>query len=144
MRGGGAYGSTLFNCTVFTNTVTALSYAWAQQHGLPTDGSADNLDSDDDGFNNWQEWLAGTDPNDAQSKLAMLPTPPTNTVSGITVTWASSPGVLYYLQRGTNISSQPPFVTVQSNIVGQIGTTSYTDTNAVGQGAFMYRVGVQH
>ena len=127
----------------FQSPVSTLSYAWALQHGLPTDGSADYVDSDGDGLNNWQEWLAGTDPNDASSKLAMLPMPKTNSV-GITVTWASVAGVPYFVQRGTNLSAQPPFVTIQSNIIGQPGMTTYTDTNAVGDMPFMYRVGVQH
>jgi hypothetical protein len=127
----------------FPTPTSALSYAWAMQHGLPTDGSADSLDSDGDGFSNWQEWLAGTDPNDSSSKLAMLPLPNTNSI-GITITWQSSLGVPYYVQRCTNLAAFPAFQTIQSNIIGQAGTTSYTDTNVVPSMPSLYRVGVQH
>jgi hypothetical protein len=126
----------------FQFPTSVISYAWLQYYGFPTDGSADYADPDHDGMNNWQEWIAGTNPTNALSVLMMLA--PSNTVSGVAVPWESVIGITYFLQRGTNVGVQPAFMSVQSNLVGQTGTTVFADTNALGAGPFFYRVGVQH
>ncbi len=124
----------------FQGPGSVVSYAWLQQYGLPTDGSADFADPDRDGMNNWQEWICGTDPTNSMSVLTMLA--PSNSPSGITVPWQSVSGKTYFLERSTNLDS--PFASLVTNITGQADTTSYTDTNALGADPFFYRVGIQH
>lgn len=72
----------------------------------------------------------------------MLPPAPTNNTSGITVSWQSVSGVLYVLQRSTNLWAPSPFSTIQSNLTGKAGTNSYTDTTATNKTPYFYRVGV--
>lgn len=127
----------------YQTPTSVISYAWLQTYGLPTDGTADYTDSDGDGMNNYQEWIAGTDPTNPLSLLEMLSLTPTNSPSGIIVSWQSVGNRTYFLQSSVSLGSTPAFSTIQSNIIGLPGTTSYTDTNAVGDGPFFYRVGVQ-
>jgi len=67
-----------------------ISYAWLQRYGLPTDGSADYLDPDADGRNNWQEWCCQTDPTNALSALRLRSA--SSDGSNVTVTWQSVAG----------------------------------------------------
>jgi len=115
--------------------------AWLWQHGLRVDGTADYADSDGDTMNNWREWRCDTDPTNALSLLQMFS--PASPGSGLTVSWQSVDTRSYFLERATDLGEQPPFQTLQNNITGQAGTTSYTDTNAVGNGPFLYRVGIE-
>ncbi len=124
----------------FQPGVSGAFLGWLQQYGLPSDGSADTADPDGDGLNDWQEWIVGTIPTNAASALRLLS--PTKVLTGIDVAWQSVTNRTYLLERANNFSAPSPFSLVASNIVGQAGTTTFTDTNAVGPGPFYYRVGV--
>ena len=125
----------------YQTPTSVISYAYLQQYGLPTDGSVDSEDLDGTGFDVYQDWIAGLNPTNPASVLVLLPPAPTNNASGITVTWQSVSGINYNLQRADQ-SLQSSFVTIQSNIVGQAGTTSYLDTSATNPVPYFYRVGV--
>lgn len=126
----------------FQTPASLLSYAWLQQYGLPTDGSVDFADSDNDRLNNWQEWRCGTDPTSALSVLRLLtPLPAANNVN---VNWQSVAGVSYFLERSTNLAASPPFQPLATNLVGQASTTTFTDTNISATIPAFYRVGVRN
>ncbi len=124
----------------FQTPASTLSYSWAQQYGLPTDGSADNADTDADGHTAWQEWRADTNPTNAASVLKMFA--PTGSLAGVIVRWQSVPTRNYFLERSTDLGSQPVFSLLETNIPGLAGETSFTDTTAIGPGPFFYRVGM--
>jgi len=118
---------------------SVISYAWLQQYGLPTSGSADYADADYDGMNNSQEWICGTCPTNPLSVLHMMSATPQGT--NLMVTWQGVAGVNYFLERSESLAS--PFTPVAMNIVGQAVTTSYADTNAASAGPFFYRAGLK-
>ena len=115
-------------------------YTWLQNYGLPTDASLIFADSDGDRLNNWQEWRCGTDPTNALSVLRLLT--PESDGTNVTVRWTSVTGVTYYVLRSTDLGPSLPFRLLATNIIGQTGTTSYTDTNATSLSPRFYRVGV--
>ncbi len=123
----------------FQNPASIISFAWLQEYGLPTDGSADFVDSDHNGMNNWQKWVAGLNPTNAASVLQMLSPAPSGT--NLVVTWQSVTNINYFLQRSSSLAPGS-FQPLATNIPGQTGTTSYSDTNPPAPGPWFYRVGV--
>ena len=124
----------------YQSPASTISYAWLQQYGFPTDGSADAADPDFDGMSNWSEWIAGTDPTIATSRLRMLSA--SQTASGVTVSWTSVTNRTYALERAVDLGFSPAFTLVQSNLPGQVGTTAFTDPNPTGDAMRFYRVRV--
>lgn len=122
----------------FQMPLSRISYAWLQQYGLPTDGSADFGDPDADGHNNLQEWRAWTDPTEAVSALRLLT--PLLSSNGLLIRWRSIAGNSYALERGTDLGGHLTFAPLASNIVGQAETTAFSDSNAVGATPLFYRV----
>ena len=127
----------------YQTPTSLISYAWLQQYDLPTDGSVDYVDLDGTGMNNWQKWIAGLNPTNPASVLALSPLVATNNTNGITVSWQSVNTRTYYLQRALDLHAHAAFSTLQSNLIGQAGTTSFTDASATNSGPYFYRVGVQ-
>lgn len=122
---------------------SVISYAWLQQYGLRADGSADYADYDGTGMNVYEDWIAGLDPTNPASVLVMLPPASASNAVGLVVSWQSVSNITYFLQSSTNLGNGPAFSTIQNDIAGQAGTTSYTDTTATNNGLYFYRVGVQ-
>ena len=117
-------------------------HAWLASYGLPSDGSADYLDSDGNGLNNWQEYLAGTNPTNASSVFKItggqvLPG------GQFVLRWLSVSNRLYDVMRGTNLAAGAgAFVPVPgaTNLAGTSPQNTYTDSvSSVSTRAF-YRV----
>jgi hypothetical protein len=117
-----AFSGTLNNCTI-------------------TGNSADFMDADGDGLNNWAEWLSGTNPTNALSVLRLAA--PSFSAGQVSVRWQSVAGVSYFLERSTNLAAQSSFVIIATNILGQANATNYVASNAVGAARGFYRIGVK-
>jgi hypothetical protein len=125
----------------FQSPSSVLSYAWAQQYGLPTDGTADFADTDNEGMNNYQEWRSDTVPTNAASALRMATL--TNAAAGLDVSWESVSNRSYWLERGGDLGAAPAFQTISTNIPGVAGVKTFNDLSATNGGPYFYRVGVQ-
>lgn len=132
-------GTVDMGCYEYQTPTSIISYAWLQQNGLPTDGSVDYADLDGTGFNVYQDWVAGLNPTNSASVLALFTPTAINNASGIEVIWQSVNGIFYNLQRSTNL---PVFVTIATNLYTPSSTASYTDTSATNNVPYFYRVGV--
>ena len=112
---------------------------WESKYGFnpnsPSDASAD---TDGDGFSNHQEYVAGTNPTNALSSLALSHSLLEN--GSIRLLWpVADTGRRYTLYRSTNLTSGP-FTLVQSNIVGALPQSGYTDTFTTNHPSVYYKL----
>jgi sugar lactone lactonase YvrE len=78
--------------------------------------AADNADADGDGMLNWQEYLAGTNPTNALSKLAFASTSlNANGVQGVAFTWLTAPGKTYSLESSPTLGG-PNWTPINTNV----------------------------
>lgn len=117
-----------------------MPYRWLGQYGLAANSSSDSADADGDGLSNYGEWRSGTIPTNAASALRMLA--PAAGVSGVAVSWRSISLKKYWLERAEDLSLPLPFQIVATNIPGNGGSKTFTDTSATNAGPYFYRVGV--
>jgi hypothetical protein len=108
------------NFAANVTTTHATPEAWLAQHGITANFDQRSLDdADHDGLANWQEYVAGTDPTNAASRLvftAVGPVRGTNYTeiiqgastqrvyeAGYRVTWPGVTGRVYTLEYSTNL-----------------------------------------
>jgi hypothetical protein len=116
-------------------------HTWLASYGLPSGGSADYLDSDSDGMNNWQEYLAGTNPTNGGSVFRITSSQMISSTQFV-VRWSSVSNRLYDVLRATNLTAGASgFVPLPraTNLIGNPPANSWTDS--VSRPSF-YRVSV--
>lgn len=120
---------------------SVISYAWLQQYGLPTDGSADYTDADGDSANNWLEWQFNSVPTNSLSAPS-----PVFTVQPLG--FAQAPGIpatftvqlfgappirLQWMFNGSNIAGAIESVFTVTNVQAtDVGQYSVRATNDFG------------
>lgn len=131
----------LSNAVAFVQTGTispgqldsnGLPFAWEYQN-FGTSGINPNADPDHDGMSNLEEYLAGTDPNNAADYLKITSIATTNGVN-VALTWTSHPTRQYFIQKSSGLIPQPAWSDSGAGlIIPSAGTTSsraISDTDA--------------
>jgi hypothetical protein len=111
--------------------VNGLPLAWQLEYFGNTNVNA-NADPDGDGMSNLQEYLAGTNPTDPNSRLRITAISGNTIGSSATLTWTSVPSRLYYVEERTNLTSGAWSTNLTLGVVspdpGSTTTRSLTDS----------------
>jgi hypothetical protein len=116
-----------------------ISDAWERFYfGSATTNRTQVTDTDADGMPDYAEFIAGTNPTNAASKLIMLGTTfLSNRV--VRIDWAAIPGRAYQAQTSTN----PPNWTPITDWIQATGSPMSCTTTNPGTGSHLYRVQVR-
>ena len=101
--------------------------AWQIQyfHSLSDTNAASDADPDGDKMSNYDEYLAGTDPSNAASRL-MITNAAFQNVTGRLLIWPSVSGRVYEVERSTNLI-EGGFIGIFSNLPAGGGWNTVTD-----------------
>jgi hypothetical protein len=99
--------------------------------------AGDFVDPDGDGMLNWQEYLAGTNPTNAASKLQFdTAALNTNGTPGAAFTWLTAPGKTYVLESTSSVNGSA-WTAVNTN-VGDGNYYQFVQTNDSGAARFFH------
>jgi hypothetical protein len=128
--------------TTDPKALDTISVEWKTNFfgGLENPLADPTADPDGDGIPNWAEYAAGTNPTNAQSRLALLgPATGSNQLSeGFKLRWLSAPGKRYVLECTSDLLSSNWNI-IATNVAGTGEMLEYVDTNRTRTAQF-YRV----
>jgi hypothetical protein len=119
-------------------------HAWLASYGLPSNGSADYLDADSDGMNNWQEYRSGTNPTNAGSVFRIISGQMISSTQFV-VRWSSVSNRLYDVSRATNLATGGGAflpLTGATNLTATPPQNTWTDSVSRASPPGFYRVSV--
>ena len=121
--------------TVNLSSSGLLPDAWQLQYFGHT-GVDPFADPDHDGLNNYQEYRAGTNPLDANSRFQIMRVRPDP--SGAYVDWSSVAGHYYAVQRSS--TAMGGFSDLQVHIPATAPLNTFQDLTGTGVGPYFYRI----
>ncbi len=112
----------------FQSAVPGQYIGWLQKYGLPTDGSVDNSDSDNDGFDNWQEFVFGMHPliSNIGGHFRSVQNLSNNKIR---LNFIGKPGQSYQLETSSNLNNWVEFMSTP--ITNADGLIVIDETNAM-------------
>ncbi len=116
----------------------AVPVSWMEDYGLPSDGSADFIDSDGDGLDNYSEWKAGTNPTNILSVFTLSGEPSAASGDAFLLRWNSLTGRTYRIDCSTNLLAS--FSTLTSGIPGSAEAMEFIDPGSSGRPAAFYKI----
>ncbi|HBA85146.1 MAG TPA: hypothetical protein DCZ95_13735 [Verrucomicrobia bacterium] len=118
----------------------ALPDAWEAAFFSPGSNVLAQADADADGLNNWQEYMAGTDPTNHNSWFGCT-TAPTASLGSLTFTWPVVPGRVYQVQRAGLLQANPwqPASAVATAAASQT-SMQWTDSSVLTSTQSFYRL----
>ncbi len=120
-------------------TTDEMPLYWLTENGIPAQAGQAGLDKDGDGFNNFAEYMAGTDPSDANSQFKISIT--VGADGKPVLTWTRANYRSYTVFKSSDLSVTDSFVTANGAIqaVGQQNQMTVGDQT---DGPGFYRVKV--
>jgi hypothetical protein len=119
-----------------------LPDAWEIRHfgGTNTTGGAASEDADGDRFIDYAEWVAGTDPTNRLSRLAIIRIE-RQPAGAVTLEWPSVADRMYTLYMATRLTNAPPWTVVADDLPAEPVTNQYLHNPDPAATRLYYRVG---
>lgn len=118
---------------------------WLNAYELPTDGSVDFVDLDGDGFNVWEEYVAGTIPTNGLSfwQIDVSDNQPANG-GGFALRWDAISNRVYTVERSPDLLlPDNGFVSITNFLSLVTEVYEYIDEEASEEDSYLYRVLVE-